>query len=271
MHAKRKAPRAPFIVTVAAILLPGCGPAVTSNPPFLDCPDAPPAAGDACDAGLTCSYLPCEEEYVCNDSGQWESVIVSCNPPPPAECPESIPLQNDNCPEEGMSCTYPDECGGELTATCAGFGDLPQWDVDIAPPCNPPACPAELPNQGDACAVPDQLCSYEVDIGCGPQTMTATCDGGAWLIDSGPTCNPPPPSPCSGLNEAECGADATCRWLTPGCSEPPLPGAGCFPLEPCANNLACGPASTCQEVAYNPCYMQACDACAAFTSVCLSP
>lgn len=63
--------------------------------------------------------------------------------------------------------------------------------------CNPPGspydsqCPPDMPVAGTACYGTDQDCRYP---GCeGPESSTATCVGGQWLVhySSGPACNPP--------------------------------------------------------------------------------
>lgn len=233
---KRKAPRAPFIVTVSAVsfvafaALPGCG-TVTSNPPPPDgvaCPDADPSIGGACDYdGQSCTYGTDEcgnpIDYACaNGEWTWGPGTGTCNPPPP-ECPAEAPAQGAPC-DEG-------------------------WDGP---------------------------CFYTVDTGCGPVEAQATCFGGQWDVPLPTCNPPPPEYCYTLATEDECALNGSfCRWEVPGCAEPgsvppALPQAGCHPSFDCISDGECLAGSTCQEVVINPCYNDVCDACGATAMLCVA-
>lgn len=145
---KKRSLKAPFVVTFAssaAVLAgPGCSSEFTSNPPPTTgiCPDTPPNSGEACSSpGLSCSYDPCvSPSFTCSSNGAWEAdYVVSCNPPPVLECPQTIPMHGEaSCFGEG-TCDYTDECGLPITASCPGG----TWEVMSQGTCNPPA-PCDL-------------------------------------------------------------------------------------------------------------------------------
>ncbi len=285
MSKKRVSPRAPFVVTVAMAgssllgLLPACNSDITTitNPPLPEaCPADPPQAGSGCDVQMTCDYNDadlCGSSFTCTPQSVWEKNTPpgTCNPPAPA-CPEVAPAPQSACDPAGQTCQYADNCGGLTTAYCGTLeGGDPTWQVSFdGPPCNPPACPELLPPPGSPCDLNDQICEYQVDFGCGPEPTKVTCVNGAWAqTNPGPTCNPPPPEPCAQYADpAACQADAMCDWLTPGCSEPQLPVAGCHSKTPCATDADCMPGNSCQELVIDPCWMQACNACGAGVMVC---
>ena len=192
----------------------------------------------------------------------------SISNPPFAECPAQAPASGGSCDEPGMECIYPDECDLEIVASCEDEGT---WDVQYAGTCNPPPppvdCPVEPPATGEACSDPIE-CTYPFDA-CGNQ-QHASCDGNAWTvtIEVVDGCEPPP---CGAYADASlCVADASCRWLVPGCSEGPtiLFEPGCHPIEDCAPET-CDGAETCTAVVYDPCHGQKCNACGAEASICL--
>jgi hypothetical protein len=278
---KRKNLKAPFLVTFAAMaavapaVLSGCGSSVVTGSGGGDCPAAMPGAGTDCSGEtLQCGYGEDEcgspIEFTCS-GGKWaqSGPTVSCNPPPP-DCPAATPAQGSSCPIPGMACTYPGTggCVFEVQASCDA--NL-TWQVsEIMSPCNPPGCPAEIPTQGEPCVPPwEGTCTYTVDTGCGPLPETAICENGQWSLST-TICNPPPPDYCYSLTTAtDCAAQTFCRWLVPGCGDPPLPQAGCFPTYDCATTSDCGVGQTCQEVVINPCYNLPCDACGANVHLCL--
>jgi hypothetical protein len=282
MSKKRVAPRAPFVVTVALAgasllsLAPSCSDEITTvtNPPLPDtCPLDPPTAGASCDVQMTCDF--CGSSFTCTAESVWvETVQGTCNPPAPV-CPEIAPAAGMSCADPGLSCQYDDICGGTLTATCGGAsGDGSSWQLmSTSPPCNPPPCPETAPPSGSACDLEQQVCDYEVDVGCGPVPVQATCTNGAWATtDTGPECNPPPPEPCTQyITESACATDLSCAWLVPGCGEPPLPMAGCHAKTPCMSDLDCMPGNTCQSVVIDPCWNEPCNACGANVALCLPP
>jgi hypothetical protein len=195
------------------------------------------------------------------------------NPPPPDDpCPPTMPASGAVC-SVSTTCDYgTDECGLPLTASCVGG----TWQVSGPAICNPPPpdpeCPTDLPVRGAACNWNWQSgfgCSYVVDIGCGMQSISVMCNSTTVTVEyTAPTCGQ-----CSTLtSESTCNTDAGCRWLTPGCDMPALPMAGCFAVADCTGDMECTTAGdTCQQLSYNPCYNQACNACGAPASVCLPP
>lgn len=239
MAQRRRAPRAPFVQTIATAaigvaLTPACVNTVddteSTNPPFVECPDEQPVAGTSCGNILAaCDYVEA-----------------------------------------------PDECGNQAGTrwTCEESAWVGESLFDGPSSCNPPfpTCPDEMPESGDSCSEEHELygdpCPYTVDIGCGPQEEIATCEDGEWSV-SFTTCNPPPPDPCVlQATPDACAQDPACRWLEPGCGEPALPGAGCFPASDCMPD-ACDAGLTCQTVIHDPCWNSACDACGAEVTVCL--
>lgn len=69
-----------------------------------------------------------------------------------------------------------------------------EW-VDTAGACPDPECPAKRPADGKSCDLEGQQCSYEEDVPCGPiETVTAVCEGGAW-VSIHPYCQPEPDCP----------------------------------------------------------------------------
>lgn len=201
---------------------------------------------------------------------------VTSNPPGPdpldPTCPATMPAGGSAC-SDAITCDYGmDECGLPLSASCDGS----IWSVNGPVICNPPPpdpeCPVDLPALGSTCNWNWQSgfgCSYMVDNGCGMQSISVMCDPNTTTVQyTAPTCGQ-----CSTLtSEGACNSDGACRWLTPGCGMPALPAAGCFPVMDCAADTDCTtPGQTCQDMSYNPCYMQACNACGAQAKVCLTP
>lgn len=285
---QRKAPRAPFVVTIAATaaaitVLPACDMYVTHNPPgpgSTQCPVEEPALGDACGKpDLQCTYFSggCGDVlYTCSASGTWgDGVELSCNPPPPGVCPDGVPENGTECLdlEPGKVCSYPslEICAPGIQATC---GDSSQWIVTevVDPTCNPPPpCPPDPPEQGAPC-YGGETCSYTTETSCGPMPIEASCGpDGAWEVST-IACNPPPPDACGQLQTSdECLADAGCKWYVPGCGENPLPAAGCHALTECSTESACAEGYECQVVSINPCWNSNCDACGAAVSLCQPP
>ncbi|AKT39324.1 hypothetical protein [Chondromyces crocatus] len=234
----RRAPRAPFIVTVAvasaAVIagLPGCGASVADErePEADGCPEQPPSVGTSCnEIGKRCDYPAahsCAEhvEAICGAGGTWGQTVEfgPCNPPPVA-------------------------------------------------------CPASVPQQGSACELaPNEGCSYPGESECGWLETYASCESGSWMVTH-PSCNPPPPDLCYGMSASECEvASPLCRWLQPGCdwdpdvTAPLLGEAGCFPLQGCDDEAWCPGGMTCVERSIDPCHGDVCDACALSEMLCVA-
>ncbi len=210
---------------------------VTScNPPPPDeCPGSQPAWGEPCDAiGLTCSFGldHCGQLITgeCTLDGWIIDEIFSCNPPP-AECPDELPVEGSPCTYQPDTIDdYPSFCGyavetpcGTQTveASCVDVEGAVVWQFD-----SPPTCEAE-PEQ---CQTYDGPGACEADPGC------------AWRTPG-----------CAG-----------------GEGAPSLDTAGCFPIEDCATTVdACGAWGTCTLVTHNPCWNSECDACGGEISVCI--
>jgi hypothetical protein len=286
MSKKKVSPRAPFVVTVAMAgssllaLVPAChSDIITNPPPPAACPESAPKVGDPCTDESGCTYSgSCAPTYSCSN-GAWveDPQQGTCNPPAPV-CPETAPAAGSACDFPGESCPYPDNngCGGTTTAYCGAIagGSASGWQLSHdGPPCNPPACPEQLPLAGEACSIEAQVCDYQIDLGCGPQPAQVTCSSGAWDdMGSISTCNPPAPEYCAQYGDlASCQSDALCDWLVPGCGMPALPVAGCHPKTPCATSGDCVSGDTCQALVIDPCYMAGCDACGATVLVCMPP
>ncbi len=240
-HTKRRALRAPFIVTVTAAtsavafaVMPGCGSTVVVD----------------------------------------ESEGSSGNP---SGCPAEVPPYQGACAQPGLECTYPNDYCPPTTVACEGG----VWQTLDSATCNPPPpeCPPEIPAQGSPCPVIGESCFYPTNDPCSTIEDSAYCgEDGTWSL-SFSTCNPPPPEVfCSALTtEADCASNGpACRWLVPGCADatvppPALAEAGCFPSYDCAADFECAAGTTCQARVYNPCYNLDCDACGAEAMLCVAP
>ncbi|AKT39325.1 hypothetical protein [Chondromyces crocatus] len=192
---KRRAPRAPFILTVtvaatSALTLPllaGCTSGdsglciegATCNPPFppdepdVGCPEQVPVEGGQCaDVGVSCSYPPdtsCPDFVAtCDDQGTWDVndlTVVSCNPPPLPPC--DVHTTEADCGNSERSCRWlvpgcaePDDPVPAL-AEAGCFEAVPCVDDDF---CSPGLVCAERvfdPCHGmecDACGQTEMLC-----------------------------------------------------------------------------------------------------------------
>jgi hypothetical protein len=245
----------PAAAVLAIALSEACLPSVSFSDDDHDtgCSEpAPPATGT------------CPPSWQCID-GEWMDTAGAC----PDPCPSSSPAPGSSCNVIGQTCSYEEwvdePCGDEgmdwVDYTCTGDG----W-ARMINYCQPePECPDEMPIDGSDCSgwYDAYACRYQVDTACGTKMAWGHCDGVIWhfeLDESCPTCG-------ELQDSAACEADPACRWLEPGCGEPALSQAGCFPLEDCTD--ACGEGQTCTTVWTNPCWNSLCDACGAETNVCL--
>jgi hypothetical protein len=125
--------------------------------------------------------------------------VESCNPPV-VECPNGIPGQGTPCDWDVDTCSYTDECGSPVEASCVDG----EWNVEIAT-CNPPPpgeCPANPPAEGDDCdPEQDNTCDYTDDCGVAYQ---ASCNGATWEVEVPPPCNPPPCPPALPAENEAC-------------------------------------------------------------------
>lgn len=268
---------AALVVTAAALMTAaGCNSSVVVA---SGCPGDKPVTGAACDApGESCQIQdgPCEMTFTCGSGAEqtWKASASTCNPAA-VDCWSAS--EGDVCANPGESCGEGGECGG-FENIC---GDDHRWHtayLDGGDCCYDECCydgcwcewtepcPATPPFEGEPC---DPECQYDTctygEGMCGATSATCGADYAWHLLIS--DCPPPDPCPAQGT-ELEC-LNAGCRWLVPGCGEPPLPKEGCYAPFDCAPGDCAGPNSTCQQVVTNPCWNQACDACGALVSVCL--
>jgi hypothetical protein len=262
-------------ISLAAPLAPlACGSTVTtSNPPGPECPAETPASGSACAGGLSCFYPSpdgCDDrEATCVD-GVWQVGWggSTCNPPPPPWCPELLPAHGESC-YGPIDCTYQDECGQNVTASCGG--ESATWTVNDVVSCNPPPpCPAELPENNSLCDF-ETSCAVAVDSACGVLMATATCavaeDGSLRWEVAAPLCEAPADCDAFAGNPSQCELHTSCRWLVSGCDPSGVffPSA-CYPADDC---VSCEPGEACTPVTFDPCWDSFCDACGAPAAICL--
>jgi hypothetical protein len=195
-------------------------------------------------------------------------------------CPTGEPSEGEACFAVGTVCTYNEvsDCAkSDAIATCTATGWTLTFDYEGC--CDDPCacgsfcgevCPPLLPAQGDACdpSINTISCPFDVTTACGAVTATVTCNAGAWDVST---------PPCVGTGQCtiytasgDCLADASCRWLTPGCGAPAAP-EGCYPAADCAEGSLCASGQTCTKVITNPCWNSNCTACGADAFVCTGP
>jgi hypothetical protein len=161
------------------------------------CPKSAPRAGSTCsDASLLCSYgtdprFGCRDILAC-DSGTWTAVGDACSKTEPT-CPRTAPKPEDggvdtcSSADLGLSCVYAHEaytcapCQGNLCFTSN------RWLTQSLPT----ACPATVPNFGQACTAPSGTrCNYNTCASDGADDLGAavTCTGGFWMQATGTIC-----------------------------------------------------------------------------------
>ncbi len=260
---------AALVVAAGFVTAAGCGSTVVTG---SGCPEQKPVTGAICTApGESCDYQdgPCVMTFACDAQEKAWSVDSSVCVPAAVDCWAAS--DGDVCAIPGETCGEGGDCGG-FENEC---GDDHRWQTvyydggDCWDPCEGfYECPATPPAEGSACepSCPGtSACNYP--DGCGG--TYATCgDDGQWHLAIG-DCPPPPVDPCSAYGaQTDCEASG-CRWLVPGCGDPPLPQAGCYAPTDCTPADCASPYFTCQEVVYDPCYGQACNACGASAFLCL--
>jgi hypothetical protein len=207
---KKRSLKASFVITfagsAAALAAPACSSDYSSNPPEVSCPEVEPHSGAPCsDPGFACASTdPCGSEvtFTCSADGVWTAdYTVSCNPPPPLECPPTKPINGDpSCFGEG-TCHYT-ECGLPFTATCsAGVWEVYGQDDGL---CNPPA-PCDFYGTAENCGMAG-YCRW-LTPGCGdPEGIPALPAAGCYPLE-----------PC--VDGMGCPAGGTCKqvMVTPSC------------------------------------------------------
>jgi hypothetical protein len=174
-----------------------------------------------------------------------QNQIIGGDEAPITGCPETLPAHRGGCDAPGQ-CTYVDECGFPLVASCDGEGF---WSIEAQISCNPPppdpppdpppaTCPTTQPTPGTACYDSTLYCTYgEGEFGCpGPEAVCLP--DGTWEVYE-TSCNPPPPEcpldlPAAGeVCEAQVGTWGEYPWgcqfaVTTGCGDTTA-SAGCEP------------------------------------------
>jgi hypothetical protein len=208
--------------------------------PTCKCNPPPACTAVACD--LFCPNGYQKDERGCN--------ICKCNPGPMCTpvtcklyCAHGFKKDASGC--EICECNPPPTCGPTCPIFCPN-GVKKDANGCATCECNPPTCDrAECP--APAPGAPNQMCP---DGSTGGPVCERTSDGRcAWIFRECPDIE------CSKARTAvACGRLAACRWLEPGCTEPKLPVAGCYPrahLNCAASGCPLGKA--CVKRVVNPC------------------
>ena len=236
----------------------GCG-GVTIDPPDPPCPGSL-HAGASCEprkASCPVQEGPCAVTYRCEvDDPTWAVASTVCSP------------AAVGCGSDGDVCETPgDQCATDVAVPCGNFAYCESdhhWHLPTCDPPGPDHCPDLPPSPDQPCDgwnLPP-VCAY--GFVCGEVSSASCTSSGIWSV----TVVDCPPAPgCADHTESACGADVACRWLVPGCGDPALPAAGCFPVEDCAPG-GCAAGLACEKVVYDPCYQKGCAACGADALVC---
>jgi hypothetical protein len=157
------------------------------------CPSVAPVAGAPCKPVLSCEYPGNAPHGVCsifadcaaatlNAPFTWfVSQRAACGINEPA-CPVSFSAlaPGSPCPSpSSLFCNYQEgACGCVPCTTNGGAANASMWACRAWGP-DEADCPPDPPLTGDACAVPDQMCSYGLQclFEVGP---TMICRGGYW-------------------------------------------------------------------------------------------
>lgn len=211
-----------------------------------------------------------------------------CNPTP--MCPQIKCM--DNCPngylkdEKGCQTCM---CNPDNTCTAAECGTMPPANTIVCPAGT--KAPAADTSGAAAPIVAPYVCTRDASGKCVWQSRTCQvvcpaigcanmCPNGYEVGADGCqtcTCQPAPASVCGTYTSAAaCAADASCRWLQPGCTEPALAAAGCFAKTAlgCTSDASCGAGHQCLKRMINPCAAPtlaggtACTACALAETIC---
>jgi hypothetical protein len=241
------------------------------------------AGGAAADAGPEASgcgpvcAIYCPNGNVLDERG---CPTCSCKPP---SCPQ-IRCEDNKC-KHG----YANDANGCPTCTCNPKPGCKPVTCKLACPdgfatddqgceicmCKPPAACTTADCTGPAPGAPNVMCS-DGSIGGPVCDRVAGGDGKCvWQIRS---CPEPPAPECAGaITAVTCNLAPRCRWLEPGCTEPKLTAAGCYPraqIDCDQTGHACPAGTTCQERSVNPCpsvlpLPGICSACGELLHLCL--
>jgi hypothetical protein len=227
-----------------------------------------PMCGAICD--IFCTYgnvLDANGCPTCKCNPMPECPLIKCQ----ADCPNGYAKDEKGC----QTCTcLPAAC------TAADCGPMPATTTI--------ACPAstKAPDNGGGGAslvAPAFMCIRDASGKCvwqspGCHTCPAlpcqACPNGYELGADGCstcTCKPTPTSACGGYTSmTDCAADASCRWLQPGCLDPALAAAGCFATASlgCTGDAGCGAGHQCLKRYVQPCPGGKCASCAVIETIC---
>jgi hypothetical protein len=174
------------------------------------CPSAAPTAGAPCTPSLSCEYPGDAPHGVCsisaacakaklNDPFTWFlSQRAGCGVNP-STCPAAFSSLAPGSPCPGapwLFCNYQEgACGCVPCMNNGGAANASMWACRAWGP-DQDGCPPDPPLTGDACAIPDQVCSYGLQcvfaVG-----STMLCRDGYWAAEGlvgscrVATCNPP--------------------------------------------------------------------------------
>lgn len=241
-----------------------------------------PGTGGRMMCGAVCDIY-CPYGNVLDSNG---CPTCKCNPMPmcpqikcATDCPfgfatDAKGCQTCTCKPDPKTCAT-DECGpmpavGAIICPTAALSDA-SGDAALAPVAPPYLCVRDAntgkcmwqpPNCRVCPALPCQACATGYEVG---PDGCQTC-----------TCRTGPTAACAYATAATCAADTACRWLQPGCTEPSLAAAGCFPKASigCTTDASCGAGRQCLKRYVNPCPstsssgISACTACALLESIC---
>jgi hypothetical protein len=238
--------------------------AASCNPPAPACPAGEIVEGATCPAsGFGQTVCPrtvdgCDVTFVCQ--GTWKKTENSC-----ATCPPAQPSDGTSCDlPPALRCSYKPAAECQIQLACEDA----RWKVWSPTSCSGPVgCPTAPPQDGAACpanGLEGTTCSYAVDA-C---QRGFVCEALRWRLDTESCDEPAQPACAARLDAISCGEAAACRWLVPGCGEPALPKAGCFPKVACASDADCVGVATCQSSVVDPCAGKICEACGATVLVC---
>jgi hypothetical protein len=182
-----------------------------------------------------------------------------CGPVCDIFCPNGNVLDDHGCP----TCRCKPPVCQPLTCKifCAnGFDTGP--DGCLVCKCKPDACKVDECS-GPRPGAPNIMCP---DGSVGGPVCQRTDEGRcAWIFRA---CPEQPPA-CEKLgDQATCAKAPACQWLEPGCAEPKLPSAGCYPKSAIGCTIAtdCPGGKTCVKRMINPCALPTATATAAIVA-----
>ena len=171
-----------------------------------ECPPTPPVSGSRCDPAsrVECHYPPpvgCTGDVRASCvSARWTVESPTC-----ARCPTAPPAAGTSCPATGLSCAYPNDCGGTFQLNCTPSLRWIRSDPTACP------CPPTRPKFESKCPTEGMSCAWKND--CGAED-TGKCVGGVWKIDAKPCGECPLFNPTAGT---ACTKSSSCRYFAGDC------------------------------------------------------